>query len=58
MQRIHDLISLGAPLTWILGLINALVLIGTISRRKPRKICSPAWPSSAQPSSSLRPLWR
>ena len=30
MHRIRDPISRGARLTWILGLINALVLIGTI----------------------------
>ena len=30
MHRIRDLISRGARLTWILGLINALILIGTI----------------------------
>ena len=30
MHRIRDLISRRACVTWILGLINALVLIGTI----------------------------
>jgi hypothetical protein len=30
MPRIPDPISRGARVTWILGLINALVLIGTI----------------------------
>jgi hypothetical protein len=30
MHRIRDLISRGARLTWILGLISALVLIGAI----------------------------